>query len=179
MAVASLKHLLGYSLEQWSRDGNWSHDEYDRVSFDARINAHDIEATYAPPFKRAIQQGGAAGVMYACNKVNGVPSVANPALHKMLQDWNFNGYRTTDGDGINGMNTPTRQNFTASQLDSIAIALRDGESDIDDGGTYAAHLVDAFIAKKVNMTLVRRALANTFRIRFRLGLFDPPEAQPA
>ena len=26
MAVATIKHVLGYSLEQWSPDGNWSED---------------------------------------------------------------------------------------------------------------------------------------------------------
>jgi beta-glucosidase-like glycosyl hydrolase len=60
----------------------------------------------------------------------------------------------------------------SSQVDSIVAALRDGESDIDDGGTYSQHLIDAYVSKKVDITLIRRALANTFRIRFRLGLFD-------
>ena len=33
MAVATIKHVLGYSLEQWSPDGNWSEDVYDRINF--------------------------------------------------------------------------------------------------------------------------------------------------
>ena len=63
----------------------------------------------------------------------------------------------------------------SSQVDSIVAALRDGESDIDDGETYSQHLVEAYVSKKVDITLIRRALANTFRIRFRLGLFDNGE----
>ena len=96
----------------------------------------------------------------------------------MLQSWGFNGYRTTDGDGINGMNTPSRQNYTATPEDSISLAMRDGQSDIDDGNTYRTHLASAVEQGKIDAADVRRALANVFRTRFRLGLFDPIETQP-
>ena len=76
----------------------------------------------------------------ACNKVNGVPAVANPRLSGMLRSWGFTGYRTTDGDGINGMNEPHRQNYTATVEDSIRLALTDGETDIDDGNVLAGAL---------------------------------------
>ena len=46
MAVATIKHVLGYSLEQWSPDGNWSEDKYDRINFDSVINPQDMEETY-------------------------------------------------------------------------------------------------------------------------------------
>ena len=66
--------------------------------------------------------------------------------------------------------------FPASNIaDSIRLAMTDGESDIDDGNTYKEHLIDALEAGRgMNMSTIRRALFNTFRIRFRLGLFDPP-----
>ena len=78
--------------------------------------------------------------------------------------------RTTDGDGINGISDPHRQNYMPTVEDSIRIAMVDGETDIDDGGTFGEHLADAVHAGKgLNMTVVRRALFNTFRMRFRLG----------
>lgn len=184
MVVATIKHVLGYSLEQWSPDGNWSEDKYDRINFDAVINPQDLEETYTQGFKRAISQGGAGGIMYACNMVNHIPAPASAYLRNQLASWGFTGYRTTDGDGINGMNDPSRQAYTTSVLDSIRIAMVDGENDIDDGGTFAQHLVDAVNASasagdgSLNMTIVRRALFNTFRMRFRLGEFDPAEGQP-
>lgn len=80
--------------------------------------------------------------------------------------------------GINGMNDPHRQNYTASVLDSIRVAMVDGENDIDDGGTFSSHLAEAVNSNTgLNMTLVRRALFNTFRMRFRLGQFEPAEGQ--
>ena len=81
--------------------------------------------------------------------------------------------RTTDGDGINGISDPHRQNYMPTVEDSIRIAMVDGETDIDDGGTFGEHLADAVHAGKgLNMTVVRRALFNTFRMRFRLGERD-------
>ena len=62
-------------------------------------------------------------------------------------------------------------------LQLISIAMTNGESDIDDGGSYASHLVDAYQAGLLNLTTVRRALYNTFQIRFRLGLFEPVKEQ--
>jgi beta-glucosidase len=100
MAVATLKHVVAYSLEQWSPDGNWTEDVYSRNMFNAVVSPYDMEDTYTQPFKRAIQKGGAAGVMYACNMVNGVPAVASADLAGRLRSWGFTGYRTTDGGGI-------------------------------------------------------------------------------
>lgn len=178
MAVATLKHVLAYGIEQWSPSGNWSDDVYDRINYDSIVTPLDMEDSYTQPFKHAIQKGGAAGIMYACNSVNGVPAVASADLAGRLRSWGFTGYRTTDGDGIEGINSPSRQNYTTNVADSIRIAMTDGESDIDDGNTFKDHLIDAMEAGKgMDMSTVRRALFNTMRIRFRLGLFDPPAAQ--
>ena len=50
--------------------------------------------------------------MYACNMVDGVPAVASADIAGKLRSWGFTGYRTTDGDGINGISDPNRQNYT-------------------------------------------------------------------
>ena len=44
-----------------------------------------------------------AVVMYACNEVNGIPAVASADLAARLHSWGFDGYRTTDGDGVGGL----------------------------------------------------------------------------
>jgi hypothetical protein len=59
----------------------------------------------------------------------------------------------------------------------VALGLRDGETDIDDGPCYAQHLTEAYQLGLVDMSVIRRALANTFRIRFRLGLFDNSDTE--
>ena len=99
-----------------------------------------------------------------------------------------------------------RRNATVE--DVIHFALRDGRSDISDGpecahpsapflrrrapsprehptrapssppGRYAQHLQEAVAEGRTDMSMVRRALAATMRIRFRLGQFDAVASQP-
>jgi beta-glucosidase-like glycosyl hydrolase len=45
-------------------------------------------------------------------------------------------------------------------------------------GRYSNHLIDAYADKKVSLATIKRALFNTFQIRFRLGLFDPKASSP-
>jgi hypothetical protein len=68
--------------------------------------------------------------------VNHVPTVASADLAGRLRSWGFTGYRTTDGDGIGGISDTNRQNYTRTSAEAIRLAMTDGESDIDDGGTY-------------------------------------------
>eukprot|EP01044_Picomonas_judraskeda_P001554 COSAG03_NODE_94_length_13170_cov_67.181470_10_plen_481_part_00 len=108
------------------------------------------------------------------SSVNHVPAVANADIASRLRSWGFSGYRTTDGGGIGHLSGA--QHYAANQSQGIMLALKDGESDIDDGPTYQRGILPA-VEAGMNQSLVRRALFNTLRIRFRLGLFDPPEGQ--
>ena len=147
MAVATLKHVLAYSLDYYSIDGNMSRITHRRSTFNARVSAYDLADTYTQPFQHAITHGGAAGVMYACNEVNGVPAVASADLAARLRKWGFDGYRTTDGDGVGGLYAKNRQHYVKNATAAVAVALTDGESDIDDGGTYQGHLADAYASE--------------------------------
>ena len=178
LAVTTLKHVLAYSLDYYSSDGNMSHISDRRSTFNARVSPYDLADTYTRPFRDSIVEGGAAGVMYACNEVNGIPAVASKDLAASLHSWGFDGYRTTDGDGVGGLYDRKRQHYVSNATAAVAVALADGESDIDDGGTYQAHLADAYASGAVSLATIRRALSNIFRIQFRLGLFDPPAGQP-
>jgi beta-D-xylosidase 4 len=118
MAVATLKHVLAYSLENWSPDGNYTTKPatYSRGHFDSVVSAYDLEDTFTQPFKHAIIAGGAAGIMWACDKVNGVPPPASTDLRDRLRAWGFNGYRTTDGNGICGMAQPNKRTMSGQSV---------------------------------------------------------------
>jgi beta-glucosidase-like glycosyl hydrolase len=72
----------------------------------------------------------------------------------------------------------SEHHYVPTIQESIKLSLEDGESDIDDGPTYQQKLHDTSESGFVNMTIIRRALFNAFRVRFRLGLFDPAADQP-
>lgn len=63
MAIPTLKHAVGYSLEDWSPSGKYSDHTYTRSTFKANISEFDMGDTYLPAFESAIIEGGATGVM--------------------------------------------------------------------------------------------------------------------
>eukprot|EP00054_Salpingoeca_dolichothecata_P028898 m.223296 g.223296 ORF g.223296 m.223296 type:complete len:643 (-) comp26343_c2_seq2:91-2019(-) len=168
-AAASLKHFTAYSLE------DYDNHTYTRQTFNSIVSAYDLGDSYFPAFKRAIQEGGATGIMYAVNEVNGIPSAGNQMLFEKLASWGFDGYRCSDGGQVSAIYT------NHHYANNITSAIKDAtyaQCDIDDGPGYADHLPDAIGTGQVEVTAAQQLLFNSMKIRFRVGLFDPPENQP-
>ena len=83
-AVATLKHVSAYSLEDWSPSGNFSDHTYTRGTFNAVVCNRDLSETYLPAFERAIRHGGALGIMYSCSELNGVPGIDSAFLRNQV-----------------------------------------------------------------------------------------------
>ena len=169
LGVATLKHFAAYSLEDYDNH-TWM-----RQTFNAVVSNFDLADSYFPGFKTTIQDGQAAGIMYAANELNGVPCCVSTYLDSVLHDWNFYGYRATDGGQI--VNAMVGHKFVPTLDQAIHYAVL-AESDIADGTDYDNGLLHAVLNDNTTFPLVQTLLANVFRIRFRLGEFDPPENQP-
>ncbi|KAH1122917.1 hypothetical protein J1N35_006077 [Gossypium stocksii] len=70
------------------------------ASFDAyqwyrigHVTVQDLADTYQPPFEKCVREGGGSCMMCAYNRVNGVPSCADPnLLSKTVRgEWDFKG----------------------------------------------------------------------------------------
>lgn len=62
--------------------------------------------------------------------------------------------------------------YTNTSEEAACAALEGGQTDVCSGGVYQYYMLNATAAGLCNMSVVYRALANTFRLRMRLGLFD-------
>lgn len=92
-AIVTLKHWDAYSLE--------GSDGFTRHNFNARVSKYSLASTYLPAFRRAVVEGGAAGVMCSYNMINGVPTCASPMLNATLRGhWGFDGYVTSDTGAV-------------------------------------------------------------------------------
>ena len=58
--AACCKHLIGYSFE------GTSHSNVTRHNFDAVIDDHDLSETYAPAFRRCVQEARPLQIMCSC-----------------------------------------------------------------------------------------------------------------
>jgi len=80
-----------------------NNQERERSNIDVKISERTLREIYLPGFKKAIQKGGALGLMTSYNKVNGQPVSENRhLLQEILKDeWGFQGLVMTNWDEQN------------------------------------------------------------------------------
>ncbi|KAK4366962.1 hypothetical protein RND71_014842 [Anisodus tanguticus] len=92
------KHYTAYDIDNWKG--------IDRFHFDAKVTAQDMEDTFQPPFKCCVEEGHVSSVMCSHNRVNGIPTCADPKLLKgVIRDqWGLDGFKGVIRDqwGLDG-----------------------------------------------------------------------------
>ena len=163
--VATPKHYAVHSGPESKRHG-----------FNVNVSPHDLEDTYLPAFRATVTEGRADSVMCAYNSVDGEPACANPfLLQKTLRDaWGFQGYVTSDCFAITDFTAG--HHFTQDAMQASIAAVRAG-TDLTCGEEYVtlAKAVQGGLIKESELDISLRRL---FTARFRLGMFDPPDAVP-
>jgi beta-glucosidase len=147
--------------------------EPDRHHFDARPSERDLHETYLPAFRALVEEGKAASVMSAYNRVNGESATASPRLlgEILRRQWGFSGYVVSDCGAVDDIYM--RHKLVATAEQASALALTRG-CDLECGGSYRS------LVKAVQQGLLREAdldvaVERLMLARMRLGMFDPPE----
>ncbi|MBV9928706.1 MAG: glycoside hydrolase family 3 C-terminal domain-containing protein [Acidobacteria bacterium] len=150
--------------------------ESQRHTFDAHPPERDLEDTYLPAFRAAVTEGKAGSVMCAYNRLNGEPLCASPRmLQEILRDrWGFSGYVVSDCDAV--ADIYKKHGFRKTEEEGVAVAVRTG-TDLTCGYEYRA-LPAAVKAGLIAESEIDTAVKRLFEARFRLGMFDPPDANP-
>ncbi|HEY1900072.1 MAG TPA: glycoside hydrolase family 3 C-terminal domain-containing protein [Steroidobacteraceae bacterium] len=155
-----------------------------RHSFDAQASAHDLADTYLPAFRAAVVEGHVASVMCVYNAVNGIPGCASPfLLQKTLRDtWGFKGFVVSDCNAVNDIHGG--HHYVDSEAAAAGAALKagmDNECTVKFGAheeDYAKY-ADALERGLITQAQVDRAVQRALSVRFKLGMFDPPDASAA
>ena len=147
--------------------------EPDRHTFDAVPTERDLWETYLPAFRDLVQDGQAASVMSAYNRINGESATASQRfLNDILRDqWGFKGYVVSDCGAVDDIFR--RHKIVPTAEEASAIAVKRG-CDLECGSTYRAlkAAVEKGLLRESDLDV---ALLRLFEARFRLGMFDPPE----
>ena len=146
-----------------------------RHSFNANVSNQDLYETYLPAFKSLIDSGVEI-VMCAYNSVNGEPCCGSENLiSDILRDeFDFNGHVVSDCGAINDIHS--NHNFTNSNLESIAYAIKGGV-DLNCGSVYT----DIPLAVEKGLleeSEVDKSLKRLLMTRLKLGLFEPEGTGP-
>jgi beta-glucosidase len=149
-----------------------------RHAFEVSVSPHDLEDTYLPAFRDAVTEARAHSVMCAFNAVAGVPACASPTL---LQDrlraaWRFDGYVVSDCGAV--ADVATEHRYAADFAHAAAAAVRSGtDLECGFGGARAfPALPEAVRRGLIGEADLDAAVTRLFTARFRLGMFDSPDA---
>ena len=162
--VATPKHLVVYSTE------------VGRQSSDAVVSERALREYYLPPFEGCLVEGKALSTMSAYNAINGVPCSANEWLLTTVlrQDWKFQGAVVTDSGAVSQVYTGHR--YAQSEVEAAALAVNAGVDVITNAQATAGNaIVTAQKQGLLKEESLNRAVKNSLLVRFRLGVFDPPE----
>jgi len=169
--AATLKHFAVHSQET---DRHWK-------CFD--VSERALHEYYLAPFRACFVAGKAASVMSAYNGFNGVPCTANHwLLTELLRgEWGFDGAVVTDWGAPR--NLRMQHKIAATDEDALALALHAGvdvlcQYDSCEAAGLYDNLLTGVRLGRVTVAQLDTALRHSLKVRFRLGMFDPPERVP-
>lgn len=165
-AVATLKHFIG------------NNNEINRGSCSASIDPRNMKEYYQAAFKPAFVKGGAHSMMTSYNSVNGTPTILHEDVNKVVKaEWGMNGFIVSDAGDLLGI--VNDHHYYDSYKEAVAHSIKAGiDSITDDKEKSCAAIREALSEGLLSEQDLNKALINTFRVRFRLGEFDPAEGNP-
>jgi beta-glucosidase len=137
-----------------------------------------IRENFLVPFEAAVREAHVGSVMASYNEIDGVPSHINHWLldQTLRRDWGFDGYITSDDNGIRGL--IDEHHVAHDEREAARMALDAGvDFDLADGPVYPT-LLDQVKQGIVPESKVDQAVARVLTAKFRLGLFDDPYVDP-
>ncbi|MEO8031444.1 MAG: glycoside hydrolase family 3 N-terminal domain-containing protein [Gemmatimonadota bacterium] len=150
-----------------------------RDSYPIEVSPRRLEEYFFPPFKAAIEIGGAQSVMTAYNSVDGTPASQNRDLlaGTLKHDWGFRGFVISDAAATGG--ATVLHNTEASTATAAQHALTSGldvifQSSYPQFQPYWA----AFNAGLIPDSVIDAAVSRVLRAKFELGLFEHPFVDP-
>lgn len=164
--VATLKHFYG------------NNNEVDRGSASVSIDPRNKREYYLKAFERAFKEGRAGSMMTAYNGINGTPCNLNHEVNDIVKkEWGMDGFVVGDAGDVLG--TVMDHGYTESYAEAVAGSVKAGiDSITDDQDISFQALRDALEQGLLAESDLDHALSNTFRVRFRLGEFDPDDRNP-
>ncbi|MCT1399928.1 glycoside hydrolase family 3 C-terminal domain-containing protein [Paenibacillus sp. p3-SID867] len=164
--VATLKHFYG------------NNNEVDRGSASVSIDPRNKREYYLKAFEAPFREGKAGSMMTAYNGINGTPCNLNHEVNDIVkQEWGMDGFVVGDAGDVLG--TVMDHHYVSSYAEAVAGSVKAGiDSITDDQDISFRALRDALEQGLLEEQDLDHAIRNSFRVRFRLGEFDPEERNP-
>ncbi|MGG6309495.1 glycoside hydrolase family 3 N-terminal domain-containing protein [Paenibacillus macerans] len=164
--AVTLKHFVGYGSSEGGRNAGPVH-----------MGRRELLEVDLEPFRKAVQ-AGAASIMPAYNEIDGVPCTTNEELLDgiLRGEWGFDGMVITDCGAIDML--ASGHDVAEDGRDAAIQAIRAGIDMEMSGEMFGKHLVEAVRSGQLEEEVLDRAVRRVLTLKFRLGLFEAPYADP-
>ncbi|HET6592252.1 MAG TPA: beta-glucosidase BglX [Xanthomonadales bacterium] len=164
--AACAKHFAGYGASESGRDYNTTN-----------IPENELRNVHLRPFKAAVD-AGVATLMASFSDLNGVPASGNAFLMRQVlrEEWGFEGFVVSDWASIEQLSV---HGLTANGRESALAAVTAGINMEMATNTYAEHLEGLLADGLIDEALIDEMVTGILRVKFALGLFENPVADPS
>ncbi|TGV04180.1 glycoside hydrolase family 3 N-terminal domain-containing protein [Flavivirga rizhaonensis] len=167
--VSTPKHFAIYSAPKGGRDGD--------ARTDAHITKRELFSLYLYPFKRAIKDAEALGVMSSYNDYNGMPVTASSYFLRdiLRKSWGFKGYVVSDSRAVEFISDKhhVAQDHKEAVLKSVKAGLNI-RTDFTMPEDYIIPVRELVKEGKLGMEIIDDCVRDILRVKFWQGLFDTP-----
>jgi len=163
--AACAKHYAGYGAAEGGRDYN-----------STEISRYTLHNMYLPAFKAAVE-AGCGTIMSAFHSIGGIPlSAHHYLLTEVLKElWGFEGFVVSDWGAVGEL---IPHGVAADDADAARLAVNAGVDMDMCTQVYLQNLPALLRSGKVSQERVDQAVRRILRIKFALGLFENPYADP-
>lgn len=167
--VSTLKHFAVYSIPKGGRDGE--------ARTDPQATWREVQTIFLEPFRRAVRDGGALGVMASYNDYDGIPIEGNKLfLTDILRgEFGFKGYVVSDSAAVEFIHTKHR--VAPTPAEAVREAVEAGlniRTNFTPPEAYGNLLRGLVRDGKLGMDVIDSRVRDILRVKLGLGLFDRP-----
>ncbi|WP_199270234.1 glycoside hydrolase family 3 N-terminal domain-containing protein [Algibacter sp. L3A6] len=171
--ISTAKHFAVYGSPKGGRDG--------KARTDPHVNERELHDMYLEPFRVAIQEAGAMGVMSSYNDYNGVPiTSSNYFLTEILRNqFRFKGYVVSDSWAVGGLEG--RHKIADSYKETVRLAVLAGlnvRTNFNAPQNYIKPLRELISEGAIPVSVIDNLVKDVLRVKFTVGLFDNPYGVP-
>jgi beta-glucosidase len=167
--VSTLKHFAVYSIPKGGRDGE--------ARTDPQATWREVQTIFLEPFRRAVRDAGALGVMASYNDYNGIPIEGNRLfLTDILRgEFGFKGYVVSDSNAVEFIQAKHRvaPTYAEAVRQSVEAGLNI-RTNFSLPETYLQPLRQLVREGKLAPETIDARVRDILRVKYWLGLFDHP-----
>src|SRR5215207_4039916 len=172
--ASTVKHFAVYSNNKGAREG--------QARTDPQTSPREVENVFLPPFKAAVKEGGALGVMSSYNDYDSVPVTGGRywLTERLRGDFGFRGYVVSDSAAVEYLYN--KHAVAADLKDAVRQSIEAGlnvKTNFTQPEDFILPLRELVKEGKVPMRTLDARVRDVLRVKFTLGIFDRPYVEDA